>query len=785
MTWSIDFYSVASEKQYDGTEAIPIGELPTQMTKELSSPVNITWTYRGPTAAGYYSSFNIEFRVPVSGQDNEVGVLNFYNGDATTTYNEIKSNAQYWYYNITIEGYTIHPKQVLLSSLSFNYTGKDNTNTYTYNGAGPELADVSGQIASGVVVTGDTVGLNITDVSVSSFNVGVQNITFTVSLTGASKDNYSIYDSGSYLGNTNVDVEKQGAFHVTAYTMTEQDFDFQFCNKNVTYDNYKTQTAAQFIGFFPSVDAKYDFIDWSSAAISLPDTNTIIVSNFVSTSSNIIVDENFILDYSLESFTPTQLTATINVDDKEYDGGVTAEITNVELTGIYEGDTVNYDYGFTAEFETAEVGPKYVSFSGDASLTGLQSQFYSVASPESVLREITEKEVEIYSIYIQTKEYDGNTTATITDVTLNGVVEGETVSVDYSSATATFNNASVGENKQVTIGGSFTLQGADSNNYTLSNQLPYTTGTITSVAVITNENIDVDTLVHESIVSYFDNDINAAVSVKVIKLNATTNYTVNENVTLVSPSTTKTYLFYEADPTLYTVNSGVPIYSMVFKEFDAQNNLIVDTETTLIINIPNNNFQTITFYKNNSNTVAATGTRATVNDPFTVTVVKEMLGNAVGNQQFNNASIGSDPHIYTLSGKKYDLLKPSSRKWYNILSYGDVRIMGHFTGFNKGIFFDALKINKNNSEINVDFKKSNITQNSNNFSINKSFKTIKYENNTSDKSKGSMINLSKYFDNIIVPDESYPLNVNVDFKTRYVHFNFPKSTPTSVNGLLS
>jgi hypothetical protein len=138
-----------------------------------------------------------------------------------------------------------------------------------------------------------------------------------------------------------------------------------------------------------------------------------------------------------------------------------------------------------------------------------------------------------------------------------------------------------------------------------------------------------------------------------------------------------------------------------------------------------------------------------------------------------------------MSGRKLDLLKPSSRKWYNILSYGDVKVMGHFSGFNKGIFFDSLKINKNKSELNVDFNKSSISQNRDTFNINKSFKSIKYDNVTSDKSYGSLINVAKYFDNITIPDDSYPLSVNVDFNTRYVHFTFPKSVPNNMNGLLS
>ncbi|MEB2787111.1 MBG domain-containing protein, partial [Algoriphagus persicinus] len=66
------------------------------------------------------------------------------------------------------------------------------------------------------------------------------------------------------------------------------------------------------------------------------------------------------------------------------------------------------------------------------------------------------------------KSYDGTNTATVTDIVLEGVRSGDEVTV---TGEATYDNASVGENKSITV--VYTLGGADGNSiFTLNNLTP-------------------------------------------------------------------------------------------------------------------------------------------------------------------------------------------------------------------------------------------------------------------------------------------------------------------------
>ena len=73
------------------------------------------------------------------------------------------------------------------------------------------------------------------------------------------------------------------------------------------------------------------------------------------------------------------------------------------------------------------------------------------------------------------KAYDGDTTATVTAGALAGVVSGETVTV---SAVATYNSASVGTGKTITV--VYTLAGADAAKYVKPANYTVATGVITT-----------------------------------------------------------------------------------------------------------------------------------------------------------------------------------------------------------------------------------------------------------------------------------------------------------------
>lgn len=73
---------------------------------------------------------------------------------------------------------------------------------------------------------------------------------------------------------------------------------------------------------------------------------------------------------------------------------------------------------------------------------------------------IAKKQLTVTGTTVADKNYDGNTTANVTVGTLNGVVEGEDVTV---SASGTFASAAVGNDITVTV--TYLIGGADSANY--------------------------------------------------------------------------------------------------------------------------------------------------------------------------------------------------------------------------------------------------------------------------------------------------------------------------------
>lgn len=73
---------------------------------------------------------------------------------------------------------------------------------------------------------------------------------------------------------------------------------------------------------------------------------------------------------------------------------------------------------------------------------------------------IAKKQLTVTGTTVADKNYDGNTTANVTVGTLNGVVEGEDVTV---SASGTFASAAVGNDITVTV--TYLIGGADIANY--------------------------------------------------------------------------------------------------------------------------------------------------------------------------------------------------------------------------------------------------------------------------------------------------------------------------------
>ncbi len=87
---------------------------------------------------------------------------------------------------------------------------------------------------------------------------------------------------------------------------------------------------------------------------------------------------------------PKALDVEIVIKDKQYDGKTDAEIESVTLNGVVAGDDVSISYdGVTVSFTDSLVGnDKYVSISGEVTLTGDDAANYSYEQPSIVLGNI-------------------------------------------------------------------------------------------------------------------------------------------------------------------------------------------------------------------------------------------------------------------------------------------------------------------------------------------------------------------------------------------------------------
>ena len=174
------------------------------------------------------------------------------------------------------------------------------------------------------------------------------------------------------------------------------------------------------------------------------------------------------------TITARPITVTAATDSKTYDGTTSSSGTPTVTTGsLATGDTGN----FSQVFDTKNVGTgKTLTPSGSVS-DGNSGNNYTVTFANNTTGKITAKQLTA-SFTAANKIYDGNNSATITGSSITGgVVSGETVGISHATATATFNDASVGTGKTVT-GTGFTLTGADAGNYSLPASLT-TTASIT------------------------------------------------------------------------------------------------------------------------------------------------------------------------------------------------------------------------------------------------------------------------------------------------------------------
>jgi hypothetical protein len=199
---------------------------------------------------------------------------------------------------------------------------------------------------------------------------------------------------------------------------------------------------------------------------------TISISNAQGSTFNA---SNYTITYVNGSLTVNlaSLTVTgITVNNKVYDGTTTATLsfTGATLSGVANGDTVALDSSnYTATFAQATVGTGISVTVSGLGLSGPAASNYTLVQPTGLVGNITPAALTVSGITVNNKRYDGTTTATLafTGASLNGVANGDAVSLVATNSVANFSQATVGTGIGVSVSG-LTLSGAAASNYTLT-----------------------------------------------------------------------------------------------------------------------------------------------------------------------------------------------------------------------------------------------------------------------------------------------------------------------------
>jgi hypothetical protein len=193
------------------------------------------------------------------------------------------------------------------------------------------------------------------------------------------------------------------------------------------------------------------------------------------------------------NITAKALTVTgIVAKNRSYDGTNVASLNTTanSLVGVLGSEIVKLDTSsYTASFTAKTIGAgKPVTVSGLA-LTGADAGNYTLTQPTGLTANIVAKPLTV-TLSVNDKLYDCTVTATLntTAYILNGIVGTETVTLNSSAYTASFNNLSVGLDKPVTVSG-LTLSGADAGNYTLTQPAGLTASIERKTLTVTVDNI--------------------------------------------------------------------------------------------------------------------------------------------------------------------------------------------------------------------------------------------------------------------------------------------------------
>ncbi|HEV6968198.1 YDG domain-containing protein, partial [Roseateles sp.] len=359
--------------------------------------------------------------------------------------------------------FVVNPKAINVSGLSAASKVYDGTTTAQVTG--------SASIASGGSTSGDGKALNGDVISISGTGSGAfadrhvgtaKSVTLSgLTLGGADAGNY-IISAGSVQADITPKALTVGGLSVAASKVYDR-------GTAATVIGSGALLASEAGGAGSTADGKPysgDTVSLTGSATATYDSSQVALASLVQFGGLTLTGAqagDYTLSFGTQAaaITPKALTVTgTTVANKVYDGGVVAALSGGSLSGVVNGDTVTLIQA--GHFADKNVGTAKAVTAAD-SLGGTDAGNYALTQPTSLAADITAKALTVTGTTVANKVYDGGTAATLTGGSLQGVINGDTVTL---TETGHFADKNAGTAKAVTAAD--TLGGGDAGNYTVT-----------------------------------------------------------------------------------------------------------------------------------------------------------------------------------------------------------------------------------------------------------------------------------------------------------------------------
>ena len=373
---------------------------------------------------------------------------------------------------------------------------------YTYVPPPPTITSATYNASTGVLVV---TGTNLVAIAGATNDIDVSKL----SLTGEGGSSYTLTTS-------NVELTNATSFSITLNATDKTSINALLNKIGTSSIGGTTYNLAAAEDWNAGADPAVVLADLTGNGITVSDLATITTTGTLAALTTIYATASSNTSFSVSGVSLTNDIIVTAPSGFEVSVSPTSGFGNT-VTLTQTSGTVSITTVYVRlKSNSSVVGSPY---SGDVTCTSTNAQTVNVATVSST---VTALGLTITGVTASNKEYDANLTATLGGTaTLVGVVTADQANVTLAgTATATFNNASVGTNKAVTVTG-YTLGGTAAGNYTVSQP----TGLTANITAKAASSLTIDPIANQT---YTGSALTPAIVVKdgTTTLTLGTDYTV-------------------------------------------------------------------------------------------------------------------------------------------------------------------------------------------------------------------------------------------------------------------